>query len=173
MMDDYRHPAVIRRALRGLVPIVCPPDVAELGLEGAIVDEVELAMAAIEPPVRLALLAGIMTYELGGLAFGGRPASRLSRTRAARYFALWWSSPLGLQRELAKGVKGLLCLACYEQPAMMARIDYTPQAWIDKVKKRRLAVHAADIHRAAAALIEPDPLPGVVAPRRRAVEVGR
>lgn len=169
--SEFHLPGPLRRLLASLVPIVCPRDAAELGVEGAIVDHAELSIGAFEAPVRLAMLAGLATYELGGVAYGGRPASRLPRERAARYFALWWRSPIGLQHELAKGMKGLLCLAHYEQPAVQAKMGYTAQAWIDGVARKRLAVHGPAIQRAAAKVLEPDPLPGVAPPRRRAVEV--
>lgn len=173
MTSSYRHPAPVRRLLSSLVPVVCPPDAVALDLTRAIVDHVELSMRSFDPVMRAGLLAGLAAYELGGLPFGGRPASHLPAARAARYFHLWWASPIGLVHELGKGVKGLLCLACYEQPAMWDRLGYTPQPWIDQVKKKRLAVHGPAIQRAAAAVLAPDPLPGVAAPRRRAMEVVR
>lgn len=172
-LSSYRHPATIRRLVRSLVPVVCPPDAARLGVVDDVVEHTELSFRSFGAQIRIGLLAGLTTYELGGLAFG-RPASRLAPDRAARYFATWWSSPLLPTRELAKGIKGIICLAYYEQPAVQAELGYTPQAWIEKVKQRRLEVYGGDIHAAAARLIQPDPLPGIE-PRRaaRAVEVVR
>jgi hypothetical protein len=47
---------------------------------------------------------------------------------------------------------------------MMAALGYTPAAWIDQVKRRRLEVYRADVERAEAAILAPDPLRP---PRRR------
>jgi hypothetical protein len=163
----YRHAAATERLLASLVPIVCPPEAEALGLTGAIVAHVERAIAALEPVARIGLLAGLASYELGAIAVAGRPASRLPRERGARYFEAWWSSRIGAQHELARGVKGLLAMGCYEQPAILAELGYTPDAWIDKVKRRRLEVYGDDVRRAAAAVLAPDPLPGIppTAPR--------
>lgn len=175
-LADYRHPPRIRRLLASLAPIVCPPEVERLGVVDAVVDHVALSMRAFPAPVRQALLLGLTTYELSAAAWPrarGRTASRLPRERAAAWFAFWWRSPLAPQRELVKAVKGLLAIAYYEQPAVQAELGYTPQAWIDTVKARRLVVHGEAIRKHERALIEPDPLPSSLAARRAATrEVG-
>jgi hypothetical protein len=163
-MNDkpYRHPRRIRRLLESLVAVVCPPRAAELGLAQAIVSRMEESMQALPPHLRAGLLAGLTTYEAGALAdprHRGRPASALPADKAARYFDRWWHSRLAPQRELAKGVKGLLCFACYETPEMQASIGYTPDTWIDQVAARRLARHADVIRRRERELRRADPLP--------------
>lgn len=150
---------------------VCPPQAIELGLLDDIVEHVELSMRASPAGVRVALLAGLSGYELASMAWPGhwgKRASKLPPKLAASYFAAWYHSPLMPQHEFAKGIKSLLSLACYEQPAMMESIGYTPDAWIDKSKKYRLKTYSAAIARRESEVLAPDPLPNVKPKARRA-----
>lgn len=150
---------------------VCPPRAIELGLLDDIVEHVELSMRASPKGVRIALLASLSGYELASIAWPGhwgKRASRLSPKRASSYFAAWYHSPLMPQHEFAKGIKGLLCLACYEQPAMMEEIGYTPAAWIQKSIKYRLKTYPAALAKRERDLLAPDPLPNVKPKPRRA-----
>jgi hypothetical protein len=143
----------------------------ELGLLDDIVEHVELSMRASPAGVRVALLAGLSGYELASIAWPGhwgKRASKLPPELAASYFVSWYHSPLMPQHEFAKGIKGLLCLACYEQPAMMESIGYTPDAWIDKSKKYRLKTYSAAIAQREKEILAPDPLPNVQPKPRRA-----
>lgn len=161
-LADYHHPASVRRVLASLAEVVCPPEAFEHDVVDDIVDHVELSMRASPAPVRAGLVAGLLAYELGAAAWPahiGRRASRLPLPAHRRYFARWWHSRLGAQRQFARGVKGLLCLACYEQPALQERLGYRPTGWIEEVSRRRLAVHGDAARRHQAALLEPDPLP--------------
>src|SRR5678809_1239465 len=95
----------------------------------------------------------------GGQATRARPASALPYDQAHRWFERWRKSPLLPMREWVKGAKGLLCMAYYEHPVVKDKIGYTPEAWIDKVKKKRLAVYSDEIRKHEQSLIAPDPLP--------------
>jgi hypothetical protein len=170
-LASYSHPPRVRRLLRSLVPIVCPPEVERLGVVDAVVDHVALSMRAFPAPLRKALLLGLTTYDLSAAAWPrarGRTAGKLPRHRAADWYAMWWKSPLLPQRELAKAVKALMAIAYYEQPAVQAELGYAPQAWIDKVKSRRLEVYGDAVRKHERSLIEPDPLPSSLAARRAA-----
>ena len=160
--SPYTHPRRVRRVLESLVAVVCPPEASECGLAPAIADRVEASMGALPSHIRAGLISGLLAYEASA-AFvprhRGRPASGLSAEHAARYFEAWWKSELAPRRELAKGVKGLLCLACYETPEMKAELNYRPEAWIARVKQTRLQRHGDAIARQDAALARPDPLP--------------
>jgi hypothetical protein len=175
-LANYSHSPRVRRLLRSLVPIVCPPEVERLGVVDAVVDHVALSMRAFPGPLRRALVLGLTTYDLSAAAWPrarGRTASKLPRHRAADWYALWWRSPLLPQRELAKAVKALMAIGYYEQPAVQRELGYAPQAWIEQVKTRRLDVYADAIRRHDRSLIEPDPLPSSLAARRAATrEVG-
>ncbi|HUH05410.1 MAG TPA: hypothetical protein VML75_25620 [Kofleriaceae bacterium] len=161
-LATYRHSNRVRRVLASIAPLACPPEIESMELVDAVVDHVELSMRSLPDLVRTGLVAGLTSYEL--LSRGiprnrGRSASQLDRERARRYFESWRTSRIGLQRELIKGVKGLLCIGYYEQQAVKEDIGYLPEQWIAKVKRRRLQVYAEDITRHEASVIQPDPLP--------------
>jgi len=163
-LADYHLPAPLRRTLESLVPVVCPPEAVELGLAQRIVAESELTIRSFQAGARAALVAGITSYEL--LAAGwpghlGRTASRLSPTAHERYFARWWGSPLLPLREFAKGIKGMLAIACYEQQEIKDLIGYNPERWIEKSRSHRLATYSRAIEKHRSDLLAPDPLPGV------------
>lgn len=168
-LADYSHPEPVRQLLQSLARVICPQRAQELDLIDDIVDHVELSMRASPAGVRAALLAGISGYEVAAMAFPahlGTRASRLDDEQARAYFDSWWHSKLAPQHEFAKGIKGLIALSCYEQPAMMEEIGYTPQDWIDKSVRYRLKTYETAIAEHQSALIQPDPLPGIVGPTR-------
>jgi len=158
----YQHSPRMRRILRALAGACCPPQAIELDLLDDIVDHAELTIGAIPAPVRAALIAGLRSYDLAAMAVPrnrGRRAGDLDPERSLAYFESWWRSPVGLQREFAKGIKGILCLSHFEMPAIRDRLDYHPQAWIDKVKRYRLTTYSEDIERQYRSILARDPLP--------------
>jgi hypothetical protein len=80
----------------------------------------------------------------------------------------WERGPTQLHRQIARGIKQLMSLSCYEQPQMMERLGYRPGPWISQVTERRLTVYRDDVERQDAQILAPDPLrPGVrVKPER-------
>ena len=160
--DAFHVPRGIRRVLEGLVPVVCPPDADELGLAPAIVDHAELTMGALPALFRAGLLAGLTTYDqLARVwpAARGKAAHDLPLHLRSRWYLRWLGGLTPMQREFAKAVKQILVLGHYEQPEIQERLGYTPQAWIDQVKKRRLEIYRDDIARHDASITAPDPLP--------------
>ena len=147
----------VRRLLGSLTALLCPPEVAP-DLVEPVVDDVELTMQAMPAAIRTALLAGLVTYELGAVARWGRPASKLAPERAARYLDAWRHG-LPVQRELIKAVRSLVCLAYFELPAVKQRMGYQPERWIEKVTRHRLTTYREDIERHAESLFAPEPLP--------------
>jgi hypothetical protein len=161
-LADYHHPPLVRRAVAAIVPLACPPEVERLGLVDAVVDHFELSLRSLPALFRAGLITGITSYELGARAWPGhrgRAASGLDRARAARYYQAWRHSPLRLQREFVKGLKGLLCMGYYSQPAVHAELGYTPDAWVARVTRRRLELYQGDIRRHEERLYVPEPLP--------------
>lgn len=155
---SYQHPALVRRILESLVPVVCPPDAMELGLGADIVDHVALTMSVIPPVFRTGLITGLIGYDSAAVLRYGRRAHQLPPAQALAWFERWEHGFTPIERELAKAIGQLLKLACYEQPAMQERLGYRPAAWIEEVKRRRLTVYGDEVRRAEAAVIAPDPL---------------
>jgi hypothetical protein len=155
-MTAYRHSATARAVLRSLVPVICPPEAH--GLADAIVDHMELTIAASPPLLRVALDAGLRTYDAQALVTRGRRARSLTGDAAERYFASWERSISPLHRQFAHAINQLMSLSCYEQPAILDAIGYRPAPWIDEVRQKRLAVYADDVHRQDAQILAPDPL---------------
>ncbi|MBA3538058.1 MAG: hypothetical protein H0T79_00370 [Deltaproteobacteria bacterium] len=153
---SYQHTATSRAVLRSLVPVICPPDAAELA--DAIVDHMALSIGASPALLQKAIVAGLLTYDLGALPRYFRRAHALPADKAERYYASWEHGVTPLHVQFARAVNQLMSLSCYEQPAMMAAIGYHPAPWIDQVTRRRLSVYTADIERQARQILAPDPL---------------
>ena len=159
---SYYHSPRARQLFASLAAVVCPSDPDPRRLVGEIASHTELSMRAFPQPARLALLVGLKTYDEAARVFPasrGRAARDLDGEAASRYFASWLRGKFAVQREFARGVKGLVCLAYYETAEAKAKIGYTPEAWIEKVKKHRLAVYSDAIERQQEAILAADPLP--------------
>lgn len=169
-LADFELSPRQRRVLAPIVRVVCPGGVARYSLVEHVLDHMELSLRALPAALRHGLALGLTAYDVGALARYGRPSTRLTPAQAGRWFAAWWKSPLMPQRELVKAVKILALMAYYEMPPVKAEIGYTPERWIEKVRVRRLQVHAAEIRAHEASLVEPDPLPSSLAARRAAMK---
>ncbi len=75
-MSGYQHGTVVRRVVHHLIGVVCPPQAAELGIVDDIANHMGDMMAALPSVVRQGLVAGIITYDLGAIAFGPRRGKR-------------------------------------------------------------------------------------------------
>jgi hypothetical protein len=151
----------MRRTVRTLVPIVCPDDVATLGLVDEVVDYFELSMRSLPPYLRAGFVAGLVSFEAGTIALPsslGRPFSLLPDAKARAYFERWWTSPIGAIRQFAKGLKAFLVMGYYENPLVKQRMEYHPDRWIAEAAKRRLATYADEIRAHERANTAPDPL---------------
>lgn len=155
----YAHSPTTAALLHSLVPVILPPEANDLADD--VVAHVALTMGALPAGFRRALVTGILGYDALALAWGPggrRRAHRLPPNLAEQYYLTWEHGPTPAHEQLAKGIGQLLKLACYEHPTMQAALGYTPAAWIERVKRRRLEVYRADIDRHQRSLIEPDPL---------------
>lgn len=164
----YRLPPRVRRVLTSLVPVICPEGATRLGLVDWVVDHAELGIGSFPRVVRHALVAGLTAYDQAARVWPrarGRSASQLDPEPAEAWYRLWWKSRLGPQRELSRALKSILCMAYYDAPEVQAEMGYAPQAWIDKVARRRLEVWSDAIARHEESLLAPDPLPGSLAAR--------
>ena len=118
-------------------------------------------MRSLPRLARTLLAVGLAVYDVSAMVWPGhllRPASTLSGERAERWFLRWRNSPLALQRQLAKGAKGLLCLAYYEMPEVQHHLGYRPDLWITKVREQRQADYGAVIQAQADQLTRTDPM---------------
>lgn len=160
-LADFRLSTRLRRTMAPLVSIICPPDVHSLDLVDAVLDHAELSMRAIPAYLRLGLVAGLTSFELGATAFPssrGRTFSRLPPDLQEAYFRSWWASPVGALRQFAKGVKGIIAMGYWELPIVRERMAFHPDRWIAEVAKRRLRDYADDIRKADELVTAPDPL---------------
>lgn len=158
-MSNYHHPAAVAKLFESLVPVVCPDRGS--GLASEIVAHTELSLRALPKHIRAALVAGSLTYDLGAIAYplvAMRRASKLDFDDRRRYFELWHEGH-DFQRQFVKAVKGFICMGYYEQESVKQKLGYSPEVWIDKVKKRRLSTFSAAIEAHEEALRAPDPLP--------------
>lgn len=155
-MSRYVHPPTTRRALMSLVPVICPPEAAELA--DAIVDHLALTVGQMPPLLLAALGAGFTTYDLGALPRYRKRAHKLSPDAAMRYYDSWVHGITPVHRQFAQMLNQLMSMSCYEQPAMLERVGYRVAPWIEEVKKKRLAVFSDDIRKQEASLLAPDPL---------------
>jgi hypothetical protein len=164
-MSAYRHGNSVRRVVHHLIAVLCPPDAEQLGIVDDIANHMGEMMAALPAIMRQGLIAGVLTYDIGAMAFGpsrGKRAHQLDVSDGGRYFDSWLHGPTPIHSQLAKTFMQLLNLGYYEHPTVQAAIGYTPAAWIDKVTKRRLTVFQNEITKRAVDVIAPDPLrPGV------------
>ena len=169
----FSLPGPVRRTLRALAPVVLTEEVEELGIADEVVDGVELFLRSIPAPLRVGIVAGVVTFEQSARAAsgsGGRGFSRLARPAARAHFERWWGSRLGVLHQLARALKMFLTFSYYEHPAVRARIGYDPERWIAKVKDER-ARRFGDAARAHDELVlAPDPLVPAPGSRRPAGE---
>lgn len=147
-----------KRVLRSLVPVICPPEAADIADD--IVENVALTIDASGAILRRAFDAGLATYDLGAVPRYLKRAHGLSPEQAEKYYESWEHGFTPMHRELAKALNQLLSMACYEQPKMMeaAGVDYRPAPWIEQVTKKRLTVFADDIKKQNDRILAPDPL---------------
>jgi len=145
----YRLPSRVRRVLTAMAPVVCPPEVEELGLLEAVVDHVELSMGSFPPDLRAALLGALRVMGASSRVLPGGPGRR---------FEAWWTARTRLRRLAARGVKAMFATAAYEQPAIKERMGYRPEEWIAVTARRRLELYADDIRRRELDVLAPAPL---------------
>jgi hypothetical protein len=173
VLADFRLSRGQRRAALALTRVVCPGDVAALGIADDVVDEFELMLRAFPGHARFGLVATLLLIEwLAVLAPSslGRPFSRLPRARQERWFHRWIESPLFVARQLAKVLRGVIAMGYYEHPSVKRRIGFQPERWIERVKQEREERFGDEIRRGEEAVTAADPLVPASALARRGRE---
>jgi hypothetical protein len=82
----------------------------------------------------------------------------LDREQALAYFRSWWDSRIFAFRQFARGIKGVLAFAYYEEPTVKEQMKYHPDAWIAEAARRRLEKYGAEIARHEEIVTKADPL---------------
>ena len=162
VLFDYKHSKSTRRVLRKMVSIVCPSQLYEMKLESTVVGEVELALRALPSLPRKALLVGIKAFENAARfmpSHFGKSFSQLGDADAEAYFESWATSPMPIQKQFIKGIRGLICIGYYDLPSVQKSIRYTPKEWAQQSKEKRLKKFLTPILAHEASLISRDPLP--------------
>ena len=145
-----------------MVPVVMPPGDAErLGVVDDTVDDAERTIAAMPGLLKRALVTGMAVYDIAAALRPrtlGRRASRLPVDAARRHYE-GWKRGIGVQRELVKGLKGIIGLVYYEQSAVQRAMGYDPHSWIREVSEHRHEAFADAIAAQQRAVLESDPIP--------------
>ncbi len=162
----WAMPTFASRVIAGLAPVVCPPELAQLGALDTIVTEVEASVRALGDSLRAGLVTGMRAYDVGAVARFGTRAHRLDPDRGRRYFETWMQIP-GPTHEFAQGIKGLICMAYYELPAVKQALGYAPEQWIARVNAERHQRYGEDVRTHAQRICAPDPLPATLIPGAR------
>lgn len=148
--------AASKRVLRGLIPVICPPEAAALA--DAIVEHVALQIEASGAMLQKGFAAGLAAYDIGAVPRHFKRAHKLTGDAAERYYTTWEHGFTPMHVQFARALNQLVSMSCYEQPAMMERCGYRPEPWIEEVTKKRLTVFADDIKKQDTQIFAPDPL---------------
>ena len=154
-MAVFSFPRPVRRIIARFARVVCPPAIDGQVIVEAVVDELQLMVGAMPRHVRLALIAGFTAFDQGSRVYPpsrGRRFVDLGDEQAHAYFLANAHGPLAPQRKILQLMKGLVTMSYYEQPMVLAAMEYHPDAYIAQVAKRRFASYAEDIRRGEAAV---------------------
>ncbi len=143
-LADFRLSSSARRTLAHLAPIVLTDEVDELGIREEVVDGVELFLRSVPAPIRIAVAAGIRTFEASARAV---PSSR------------YWHSSLEPIKQLGRALKMFLVMSYYEHSAKKSQLEYHPESWISQVAQERLERFAEEIREHETEMTAPNPLP--------------
>lgn len=172
-LADFRLPRPLHRVLVATARATCPDEIETLGIAEQVANEVEDFMRALPTYIRAGLIAGLSAFEASPAVWPGtvgKTFSMLDRDRARAHFDLWWSSRFLPLHEFARSVKALLAGAYYEHPLVKQRLGFTPEKWIDEVKRMREQRWADEIRAHEELLRAPDPLVPAASLTRRGAD---
>ncbi len=138
--------ALTRRVLRAMAVIILPRS-GRFNIEctDAIVNYVDGYTRYLPPLLRAGFPLGVWLFQLSSILRYGLPFSMLSRKRQESYVRTWVHSRFWFQRDLLKGLKGIMLMGYYQHPDVMALIDYDPDTHIKTVRARRFADYGHEI----------------------------
>jgi hypothetical protein len=128
--------------------LVCPPELSELGLSGALLREVGLQLAALPPSARRAL--GLAMWYLDQAArlrpsSRGKRFTRLDDVRADAYLRTVLYGRWGPVAGLVRLVKSVVVMCYYDLPEVRAALGYDPDRYVAEVAARRIALYGKEI----------------------------
>jgi hypothetical protein len=130
----YPMPAFGRRALRGIVRAVCPPDPAPqlVDLEDRIEDHLLRFIRYMPPHVALGFCLAIVLLDWAPLFtfMAAKRLQHLDRERAAAVIAKLGDSRSALLRTMLLGVRGSILSTYYDQDEVHRALDYAPVPFI-------------------------------------------
>jgi hypothetical protein len=134
MAQPQPMPAFIRRALRGIVRAVCPPEPAPqlVDLEDRIEDHLRRFIRYMPGHVRVGFCVAILLIDWAPLwRFTGlRRLQHLGRARAAALLAELSVSRSAFLRTTLLGVRGSILSTYYDQDEVHLALGYAPAAFI-------------------------------------------
>jgi hypothetical protein len=153
-MDTARAPVLGVRAwavLDRIAVLVCPPELAELGLAAALRRDLEAHLRCLPPVTRRAAGPALRLFDQGARlrpAARGRRFLRLDDGRAdahLRYVLYERGGPIAAVVQL---LRGLVVLCYYELPQVKAALGYDPDPYVAEVAARRQARYGPAIRAA-------------------------
>jgi hypothetical protein len=131
-------------------------------LTARLVAEFESLLEVLPPELRAPVRAGLIAFDQGARLYPrarGRRFVHLADDVADAYYrAVVGRRGLG---PAVQRIKGLVVMCYYELPEVKDQLGYRPDAYIAAVSRRRLASYAAQIRAGEAAVLAPDPDPGM------------
>lgn len=128
-----------RETLKAFINVVLPPDAVRSDeLERRVFDHVSESLRFLPPSAWTPFGLGFLAFEYLAIVMGPSPKPFCSHDRRGRrlYVKRWAHSSFSLFRDFMKGLKGLVMLAYYEQPEVMALLNYDPQTYVDELKAK-------------------------------------
>ncbi len=131
--------------------LVCPPELAELGLGTDLLRDVRRHLDCLPPVPRRVIGPTLRLFNQAARlrpAARGRRFTQLDDARADAYLRHVLYERDGPVATVLRLVKGVVVLCYYELPEVRAALGYDPDSYIAGVSARRLARYGAEIRAA-------------------------
>jgi len=151
-----------RTSVERFAELVCPPELSDGRLMPALIERLELQLAAMPPLVSAALIAAFRAVDHGARlhrAARGRRLAALGRPRADGYIRALSGHGPRVRRDVVRLMKGLVVMSYYELPETRAQLGYEPDAYIADLARRRMETHGDEIRAADAAVLADEERP--------------
>lgn len=129
----------------------------EQPLRDAVVAHVAESIALLPLLQKAGFFAALNAFETSAIPFHGKTASKLDVDSLDKHIGRW-AHGLMPQAQFIRALGGLIKFGYYEQPEVKAQIGYTPEQWIEKVKKEREENYKKEIYIAHSDIVSADRL---------------